>query len=154
MPAYYDDDDIDYMDDDIPEFQDEADFDDYLNDEESNLMNSMFPIAKEELKDYQGWDNLTLKLAIFDNEFNLDSALKEMKKRYKKKGMYYNCVHFPHFFFSTLLFLVGFSSIALIIKIFIMVTYLLTGVLLVQSMLLVNLVLFDFHDPSSGLLKV
>lgn len=87
MSAYYDEDDLDY-DDNVPEFQDEAEFDDYLNDEEYQLMNDIFPKVVAELADYQGWDNLSVKLAIFDHNFAVDEALIDLKRRYKKKGMY------------------------------------------------------------------
>ncbi|QLL34870.1 hypothetical protein HG536_0H02450 [Torulaspora globosa] len=85
MPSYADDDDaIDYE-NEMPDFQDEAEFDDYLNDEEFDLMNELFPKAKKEMQEYQGWDNLAVKLAIFDADFNLDEALTELRKAYKKK---------------------------------------------------------------------
>ncbi|QLQ81987.1 hypothetical protein HG537_0G02410 [Torulaspora globosa] len=85
MPSYADDyDSMDYE-NGIPEFQDEAEFDDYLNDEEFELMNDLFPRAKKELQEYQGWNNLAVKQAIFDCDFNLDEALIELKKAYKKK---------------------------------------------------------------------
>ncbi|SCU85548.1 LAFA_0D16314g1_1 [Lachancea sp. 'fantastica'] len=86
MAPAYDDDDGDYSyDDDVVEFQDEAALDDYMNDEEYELMNDMFPRAKKELADYLGWDNLKVKLAIFDHEFNLDEALIDLKRGLKKK---------------------------------------------------------------------
>ncbi|CEP60740.1 ribosome dissociation factor GTPase HBS1 LALA0_S01e17876g [Lachancea lanzarotensis] len=86
MAPAYDDDDGDYSyEDDAVEFQDEAALDDYMNDEEYELMNDMFPRAKKDLAEYQGWDNLKVKLAIFDHEFNLDEALKELKRDLKKK---------------------------------------------------------------------
>ena len=106
MPSYADDDAIDYE-NEMPDFQDEAEFDDYLNDEEYQLMTDLFPQAKKELQDFQGWDNLAVKLAIFDFDFNLDEALDDLKKTYKKKkiqitapskppaaekGMYYNSI--------------------------------------------------------------
>lgn len=75
---------IDYE-NEMPDFQDEAEFDDYLNDEEYQLMTDLFPQAKKELQDFQGWDNLAVKLAIFDFDFNLDEALDDLKKTYKKK---------------------------------------------------------------------
>lgn len=84
MPSYADDDAIDYE-NEMPDFQDEAGFDDYLNDEEYQLMTDLFPQAKKELQDFQGWDNLAVKLAIFDFDFNLDEALDDLKKTYKKK---------------------------------------------------------------------
>lgn len=86
MPSYAGDDDdtIDYE-NEMPDFQDEAEFDDYLNDEEFELMNELFPKAKKELQEYQGWNNLAVKLAIFDADFNLDEALTELRKAYKKK---------------------------------------------------------------------
>lgn len=86
MSDYYDD-DLSYQ-DDIPEFQDEAEFDDYLNDEEYNLMNQLFPKAIDELQDYQGWDNLSVKLAIFDNNFDFNASIIQLKRQYKKRGMY------------------------------------------------------------------
>lgn len=97
MAKYYDEDDMDYH-SDVPEFQDESEFDDYLNDEEYGLMNDMFPRAKKEMADYQGWNNLALKLAIFDQNFDFDQAMIELKRIYRKKqsaqpkqeGMYYN----------------------------------------------------------------
>lgn len=81
--ADYDDDD--YMSDELPDFADEAEFDDYLNDEEYDLMNDVLPQAKKELSEYQGWDNLSVKLAIFENEFDLQAALTELKRKFKKK---------------------------------------------------------------------
>lgn len=92
MPQYYDDDDMDTdLQDEVPEFRDEAEFDDYLNDEEYQLMSEMFPRAKKELADYVGWDNLSVKVTIFDHEFNFDEAMIELKRSLKKKkteGMY------------------------------------------------------------------
>lgn len=85
MPSYADDDDAVDYEQGIPDFQDEGELDDYLNDEEFDLMNELFPQAKKELKEYQGWDNLAVKLAIFDSDFNLDEALIELKKTFKKK---------------------------------------------------------------------
>lgn len=85
MPSYADEDDsVDYE-NQIPDFQDEAEFDDYLNDEEYDLMAELFPKAKNELEDYQGWDNLAIKLAIFDNEFDMQESLTQLKRTYKKK---------------------------------------------------------------------
>ncbi|CAD6637890.1 XXYS1_4_G0043050.mRNA.1.CDS.1 [Saccharomyces cerevisiae] len=77
----------DYSDgaDDMPDFHDEGEFDDYLNDDEYELMNELFPTLKAQLQDYQGWDNLSLKLALFDNNFDLESTLTELKKTLKKK---------------------------------------------------------------------
>ena len=77
----------DYSDgaDDMPDFHDEGEFDDYLNDDEYELMNEVFPTLKAQLQDYQGWDNLSLKLALFDNNFDLESTLAELKKTLKKK---------------------------------------------------------------------
>ncbi|AMD21053.1 HEL228Wp [Eremothecium sinecaudum] len=80
----YSDDELGY-DDELPEFQDEAEFDDYLNDDEYELMMTVFPVAKKELQEYQGWDNLSVKLALFENNFELDKALLELKRQYKKK---------------------------------------------------------------------
>lgn len=91
MSQFYDD-DMDYE-DEVPEFQDESEFDDYLNDEEYKLMSDMFPRAKKELADYQGWTNLAVKVAIFDHDFDFDNAMIELKRSYKKKkseGMYSN----------------------------------------------------------------
>lgn len=88
MSKFYDDDDAVDCDDDVPDFQDEDEFDDYLNDEEFELMNQLFPLAKEQLADYQGWDNLAVKVAIFDHNFELEPALVDLKRRFKKKGMY------------------------------------------------------------------
>ncbi|CUS24820.1 LAQU0S20e00606g1_1 [Lachancea quebecensis] len=86
MPQFYDDDDMDTdLQDGVPEFRDEADFDDYLNDEEYQLMSEMFPRAKKELADYVGWDNLSVKVSIFDHEFNFDEAMIELKRSLKKK---------------------------------------------------------------------
>lgn len=57
----------DYSDgaDDMPDFHDEGEFDDYLNDDEYDLMNEVFPTLKAQLQDYQGWDNLSLKLGRY-----------------------------------------------------------------------------------------
>ncbi|CCC66896.1 hypothetical protein NCAS_0A03380 [Naumovozyma castellii] len=83
MPAYSDD---DYEDDEGPyEFHDEAEFDDYLNDEEYDLLNQVLPHLKTQMKEYQGWNNLDLKLALFDNEFESDVAFNQLKKTFKKK---------------------------------------------------------------------
>ncbi|CCH58712.1 hypothetical protein TBLA_0A09240 [Henningerozyma blattae CBS 6284] len=84
-PYDYDDDDLEDFHDDIPDFQDEQEFDDYLNDEEYDLMSQQFPQAKKALQDYQGWNNLAVKLAIFDSDFDLDQALINLKRTYKKK---------------------------------------------------------------------
>lgn len=85
MPSYADEDDsVDYE-NQVPDFQDEAEFDDYLNDEEYDLMADLFPKAKKELEDYHGWDNLAIKLAIFDNEFDMQDSLTQLKRTYKKK---------------------------------------------------------------------
>ncbi|SCU77592.1 LADA_0A01222g1_1 [Lachancea dasiensis] len=83
-PAYDDEADYEYH-DEVPEFQDEAEFDDYMNDEEYNLMSEMFPRATKELTDYQGWDNLKVKLAIFDHEFDYEEAMIDLKRTLKKK---------------------------------------------------------------------
>lgn len=90
MPDLFKDEDLDYS-SGVPEFEYEADFDDYLNDEEYELMNELFPRAKKELQDYQGWDNLSVKLAIFDSNFDFNEALLQLKRRYKKKGMLLGC---------------------------------------------------------------
>ncbi|SCV03680.1 LAMI_0H10088g1_1 [Lachancea mirantina] len=45
----------------------------------------MFPRAKKELSEYQGWTNLSVKLAIFDSEFDFDQAMKELRRTLKKK---------------------------------------------------------------------
>lgn len=86
MSRFYDEDDMDTQEDPL-EFQDEAELDDYLNDEEYDLMNELFPRAKAELSEHQGWDNLAVKQAIWDAEFDLEAALVQLKRRYKKKGM-------------------------------------------------------------------
>lgn len=65
--------------DDVPQFEDEADFDNYMNDEEYDLMSTMFPEAVKQLQDYTHWDNLSVKLAIFDSDFDLDAAMVEIK---------------------------------------------------------------------------
>lgn len=90
MPAYDEEDFMDYE-EELPEFENEADLDDYLNDEEYELMNQIFPHAKKEMIDYQGWDNLALKKTILENNFDPDQSLKTLKKNFKKKkpeGMY------------------------------------------------------------------
>lgn len=84
MPSYADDDVVDYE-NETPSFQDEAEFDDYLNDEEYELINDIFPQAKKELEEYQGWDNLSVKLAIFDSDFDLQGTIAELKRDLKKK---------------------------------------------------------------------
>ena len=83
--AYYSDQD-DYN-DDIPDFQDEAEFDDYLNDEEYDLINQTFPGLKKKMQEdnYVGWDNLAVKLALFDNDFDSDAAFASLRKQFKKK---------------------------------------------------------------------
>ncbi|SCV06191.1 LANO_0H24102g1_1 [Lachancea nothofagi CBS 11611] len=83
-PAYDEDADFDYQ-DEVPEFPDEAALDDYMNDEEYNLMSEVFPRAKQELVDYQGWDDLKVKLAIFDHDFDLNEAMVKLKRSLKKK---------------------------------------------------------------------
>lgn len=94
MPSYTQDDAADYE-NEMPEFQNEGEFDDYLNDEEYDLMNEMFPRAKKALENYQGWNNLGVKLAIFDSEFDLDAALEELMKTLKKKKTASQAPHAP-----------------------------------------------------------
>jgi len=83
--AYYSDQD-DYN-DDIPDFQDEAEFDDYLNDEEYDLINDTFPNLKKRMTEdnYIGWKNLDVKLALFDNDFDSEAAFSSLRKQFKKK---------------------------------------------------------------------
>lgn len=100
MSKFYDEDDVADYDDEVPNFQDEDEFDDYLNDDEFELMKQLFPQAKKELQDYQGWDNLSVKVSIFDNNFELGPAMVELKRRFKKKGMYYNMVFFTKWFLN------------------------------------------------------
>ena len=85
MPSY-DDDDF-YDETEAHDFQDEAEFDDYLNDEEYELINTLFPKLKKVLTDenYVGWNNLDVKLALFDNDFDLHAATVELKKRFKRQ---------------------------------------------------------------------
>lgn len=71
--------------DEIPDFHDEGELDDYLNDEEYDLMNQVLPEVKEGMKDYQGWTTFDLKLAILDSDFGSNEALLDLKKQYKKK---------------------------------------------------------------------
>lgn len=52
MVAYDDDDLMDYE-EELPEFENEADLDEYLNDDEYDLMNQIFPRVKKEMLDYQ-----------------------------------------------------------------------------------------------------
>lgn len=91
MPAYdYDDDDLDYSDDggNSPmNFKTERDLDDYLNDEEYDMMGLIFPEVLDYLKSnhYYGYDNLTVKLAIFDSNFNIDEAKLELSEVLKQK---------------------------------------------------------------------
>lgn len=80
----YADDDYVY-DEDIPDFHDENELDEYLNDEEYDLMMQIFPQVKEAMEEYQNWNNLDLKLAIFDCEFDTDAALDELKSKFKKQ---------------------------------------------------------------------
>lgn len=91
MPSYDDDDVIDYE-NELPDFEEEADLDDYLNDEEYELMNEILPQARKEMTDYQGWDNFALKREILETNFDLPEALKQLKRAFKKKkaseGMY------------------------------------------------------------------
>ncbi|KAH3900161.1 uncharacterized protein SCDLUD_003131 [Saccharomycodes ludwigii] len=94
MPSYVDDDDYYCYSDDnnqndngIPDFVDEQDFDDYLTDEEYNLMGDLFPKIVKELKDYKGWDNLMVKLIIFKNNFDFNKSILELKKKCKKKKL-------------------------------------------------------------------
>ncbi|MCG8711234.1 hypothetical protein JHU04_004636, partial [Brenneria sp. 4F2] len=72
--------------------EEEADLDDYLNDEEYELMNEILPQARKEMTDYQGWDNFALKRKILETNFDLPEALKQLKRAFKKKkaseGMY------------------------------------------------------------------
>lgn len=85
MSTYHNDDDmIDYQ-DQLPDFDDEADFEDYLNDEEYDLVNEMFPLAKKEMADFLGWSNLNIKVALLENDFNLNEALYQLQKTFKKK---------------------------------------------------------------------
>ncbi|CAL9736483.1 elongation factor 1 alpha-like protein [Monosporozyma servazzii] len=71
--------------DEIPDFHDEGELDDYLNDEEYDLMNQVLPEVKEGMKDYHGWTTFDLKLAILDSDFGSNEALLDLKKQYKKK---------------------------------------------------------------------
>ncbi|SJM88196.1 related to Elongation factor 1 alpha-like protein [Zygosaccharomyces bailii] len=84
MPSYDDDDVIDYE-NELPDFEEEADLDDYLNDEEYELMNEILPQARKEMTDYQGWDNFALKREILETNFDLPEALKQLKRAFKKK---------------------------------------------------------------------
>ena len=90
MVAYEDDDLMDYE-EELPEFENEADLDEYLNDDEYELMNQLFPHVKKEMVDYQGWDSFALKKTIFETNFDPDESLKILKRSFKKKkseGMY------------------------------------------------------------------
>lgn len=79
-------DEEDYLhEEDIPDFHDEAELDDYLNDEEYDLMNDMLPLVKKEMNEYHGWTNFDLKLALLDTDFDDKGALHDLKKRFKKK---------------------------------------------------------------------
>ncbi|CAL9727749.1 elongation factor 1 alpha-like protein [Monosporozyma unispora] len=79
-------DEEDYInEDEIPEFHDEGELDDYLNDEEYDLMNQVLPEVKEGMKDYHGWTTFNLKLAILDTDFGSKEALHNLRKHYKKK---------------------------------------------------------------------
>ncbi|CAR25943.1 ZYRO0A11748p [Zygosaccharomyces rouxii] len=84
MVAYEDDDLMDYE-EELPEFENEADLDEYLNDDEYELMNQLFPHVKKEMVDYQGWDNFALKKTIFETNFDPDESLKILKRSFKKK---------------------------------------------------------------------
>lgn len=86
MSRLYDDDDlsIDYE-DEMLNFADEAEFDDYLNDEEYELMTSIFAAARRELEEYQGWTNLQVKMALFDHDFDLQSTVVDLKRQLKKR---------------------------------------------------------------------
>lgn len=83
--AGYDDDDVMDYENELPDFEEEADLDDYLNDDEYELMNEMLPQAKEGMADYQGWDNFALKREILESNFDLPEALKQLKRTFKKK---------------------------------------------------------------------
>lgn len=91
MAVYdYDEDDLnDYEYEDngegLPNFQDEADVDDYLNDEEYDLMNDLVPQIKKELEGYQGWTSFDIKVSLLETNFELDQTLVDLKKRFKKK---------------------------------------------------------------------
>ncbi|CCE64969.1 hypothetical protein TPHA_0J01470 [Tetrapisispora phaffii CBS 4417] len=84
MVAYSDDDEIDYE-NETPDFHDEQDLDDYLNDEEYDLMNDLLPLVRNGMEDFDGWNNFDLKLALFDSDFNTEEALSLLMKDFKKK---------------------------------------------------------------------
>ncbi|CDH09227.1 related to Elongation factor 1 alpha-like protein [Zygosaccharomyces bailii ISA1307] len=79
MPSFDEDDVMDYE-NELPDFEEEADLDDYLNDEEYELMNEILPQARKEMTDYQGWDNFALKREILETNFDLPEALKQLEQ--------------------------------------------------------------------------
>lgn len=83
--AGYDEDELMDYEEELPEFETEAELDEYLNDEEYDLMNEVFANVKKEMVDYQGWDNFALKKTIFDTNFDLAESLKILRRSFKKK---------------------------------------------------------------------
>lgn len=83
--SHYDEDDYYDEQGDLPEFQDEAELDDYLNDEEYDLMNEILPQLKKDMAEYHGWTTFDLKLSLLDTDFNIDDTLHDLKKRFKRK---------------------------------------------------------------------
>lgn len=82
---HYDEGDDYVYDDDIPDFHDENELDEYLNDDEYDLMMQVFPQVKQQMQEYANWNNLDLKLAVFDADFDVDAALAELKSKFKKQ---------------------------------------------------------------------
>lgn len=83
--SHYNEDDYYDEQGDMPEFQDEAELDDYLNNEEYDLMNEILPQLKKDMAEYHGWTTFDLKLSLLDSDFNIDDALHDLKKRFKRK---------------------------------------------------------------------
>lgn len=81
----YDEDDYYDEQGDLPMFQDEAELDDYLNDEEYDLMNEILPQLKKDMEEYQGWTAFDLKLSLLDTDFNINDTLHDLRKKFKRK---------------------------------------------------------------------
>lgn len=81
----YDEDDYYDEQGDLPMFQDEAELDDYLNDEEYDLMNEILPQLKKDMAEYQGWTAFDLKLSLLDTDFNINDTLHDLRKKFKRK---------------------------------------------------------------------
>lgn len=84
----------DYYDDDL-EYGSEQEFtEDALNDEEYEQLMETLPILKQKLSKYsksESINEIDLKESLYNNYFNVDQTLDELKINYKLKGTY---IHF------------------------------------------------------------